>query len=380
MITNPFFLSANIPPEYFCDREKETEKLTNYLLNGNNVTLISPRRMGKSGLINHCFRQKKIKDNFSTLYIDILQTTSLREFVFLFGKAVYEKIVPKTKKWISSFFQTLKSLHGKITFDPFSGLPSFNMFIGEITNPEFTLDEIFDFLNRYDKKCIIAIDEFQQISHYTEKNVEAILRSHIQQQNNAYFIFSGSERHIMNEMFLTANRPFYHSSSIMILEAIPKDIYTDFASHLFKRFGKKIESDAIDFLYNLFNGYTYYLQKTLNEVFSRIDKMAVCDVEKIKESIYEILEDNSTKYREILSNIPDRQKELLYAIAIEREVEKITSGEFIKKYNLFSTSSVQSAMRVLLEKDYITHLDSKYFLTDKFLSLWIKQIYGSGDI
>lgn len=376
MLVNPFYLTANIPDEFFCDRIKETETMFQYITNRNNITLISSRRMGKSGLINHLFNRREIKENYTTLYVDILQTSSFKEFVFFLSKAVYEKLVPKTKKWIKIFFQTLKSINGKISYDPLTGVPTFNLMLGEITNPWYTLDEIFDFIQRWNKECIIAIDEFQQITRYPEKNVEAILRSHIQQQNNAHFIFSGSERHIMAEMFTSYSRPFYSSTTIMVLEAIPEDLYTDFAMDLFRKFDKKIDPEAIKYAYQLFDGYTYYLQKTLNVVFSSLDHQELCDKKKIKETIDKILEDNSTGYRELLSNIPERQKDLLYAIAIEGKVEKITSGEFIKKYNLLSASSVQSAAKVLLEKDYISCLERNYFLTDKFLSMWIRSIYS----
>lgn len=376
MLNNPFVIGGKIPSEYFCDREKESKDLIKYIINHNNVVLISPRRMGKSGLINHCFDTSFRAEEYATIYIDILQTSSLKELVYILGKAIYMNIVPKTKRWTTKFFQTLKSLNGKFTFDNISGYPSFNIMLGEITFPELTLEEIFSFLENYEKRCVVAIDEFQQITKYPEKNIEAILRTHIQQTGNVNFIFSGSERHIMQEMFLSYNRPFYNSSTIMVLDAIPKSIYIDFAKAQFDKYGKKIERKAIEYLYDLFEGYTYYLQKTLNVAFSEQTADDICENKTIKEIILNILEANSTIYREILSNIPERQKELLYALAIEGKTERITSSDFIKKYNLISSSSVQSASKQLLEKDFITKLDRKYSLSDKFFSLWIKQIYG----
>ena len=376
MNVNPFFLSANIPDNYFCDRLKETEKLISLLLNGNNITLISPRRMGKSGLINHVFSQQAITKNFATVYIDILQTSSLRELTYLLGKAIYDNILPKTSKWITKFFQIIKSINGKLSFDPVTGYPSFNIMLAEMNNPLLTLEEIFEFIKSFNKPIIIAIDEFQQITRYPEGNTEALLRSYIQQQNNTRFIFSGSERHIMQEMFTSYSRPFYNSTSLISLEAIPKKEYVDFALSNFTKEEKKISSEAVEKLYDTFSGYTYYLQKILNVAYSSTPINQECNLKNIKDIGISILEENSTIYREILSNIPERQKELLYAIAIEGKIEKIVSTEFIKKYNLLSASSVQSAARVLLEKDYITKLEGEYSLTDKFFSLWIKRIYG----
>lgn len=373
---NPFYISSNIPKEYFCDRKSETQALTRLIVNGNNVVLISPRRMGKSGLIHHFYLQSEIKKNFSTVYIDILQTSSFKEFVYLFGKAIYENIVPKTLKWTKKFFQILQSLSGKLSFDPVSGYPSFSFMLGEMDNPLLTLDEIFKFIESFDKDIIISIDEFQQIVKYPEKNVEAILRSYIQKQNRGHFIFSGSELHIMQEMFLSHNRPFYQSASILILESIPKKVYVDFAYKLFIDNNRKADYESIENLYSLFSGITFYMQKVLNIVFASQSEEEICDEKLITESILNIIEANSIYYREILSNLPVRQKELLYALAVSKEADHITSVEFIKRYSLSSASSVQSASKQLLEKELITKHSNKYTLNDKFFSLWIQQLYG----
>lgn len=376
MLNNPFVTAGYIPEEYFCDRNEETEKLIKYLYNNNNIVLISPRRMGKSGLILHTFSRKEMKENFATIYIDILQTSSLKEFVFILGKAVFDNLVPKTTKFITSFFQSLKSLSGKITFDAITGLPSFNVMLGEITNPQLTLDEIFQYIEKVDKRVVVAIDEFQQIIKYPEKNIEAMLRTYIQQCGNANFIFSGSERHIMQEIFLSHARPFYNSAGVMILEAIPKAIYLKFAEDNFQKDGRKVDYKALESLYDLFEGYTFYLQKTLNMAYADQRPGEVCDEELINKSINNILEANSVIYREVLSNMPERQKELFYALALEKNNIELTSSAFIRKYNLLSASSVQSASKSLLEKEYITRSGKKYELNDKFFALWIRKIYG----
>lgn len=375
-VINPFFLTANIPAQYFCDREKETDLLIKYIINGNNLVLISPRRMGKSGLIHHCYENPAIRKNFAAIYFDILQTSSLREFVYIFGKTVYDNLVPKTTKWITAFLKTLKSLNGKFSFDPLNGLLSFSMMLGDIESPSMTLNEIFSFLENYDKRVVIAIDEFQQITKYPEKNVEAILRSHIQHMNNVKFIYSGSERHLMAEMFASYSRPFYQSASVLALEAIPREIYVNFAKSLFIKNGKKVNVEAIGKLYDLFAGTTFFMQKTLNECYANLDSEQECDVVFIEKTLNFILDMHSPNFRFILSNLPEKQKDLLYAIAISDTAENITSAEFIKKFALTSASSVQSASKQLLEKEFISKSEGKYSLTDKFFSLWIKKIYG----
>lgn len=107
-------------------------------------------------------------------------------------------------------------------------------------------------------------------------------------------------------------------------------------------------------VYNLFKGHTYYIQKTFNEAFAETAEGGECTMETIRAAIDEMIASNDTIFREILSNIPEKQKALLYAIAGEGEAERITSSDFIKRHGLTSASSVQSAAKKLLEKDIIT--------------------------
>ena len=374
---NPFIVTGKIAPEYFCDRVTESARLMKSITNGNNLVIISPRRMGKTGLIQFCYDKPEISREYYTVFIDILHTSSLREFTYLLGKEIYETLLPRNRRMVKLFMQTLKSISGKFGFDPVFNLPTFNIELGDIERPEYTLDEIFRYLDRADKRCIVAIDEFQQIAKYPEKNIEALLRTHIQKQMNGNFIFAGSERHMMQEMFSSAARPFYHSADMLELKAIPLEIYLPFVVNHFEKCQKHIDAANVEKVYNLFKGHTYYMQKTFNEAFADTPENAECTIDTIRDAIDDMVVSNDTIFREILSNIPEKQKILLYAIARDGEAERITSAEFIKRHSLVSASSVQSATKKLLEKDFITEINKVYSITDKLFSMWINKIYGN---
>ena len=170
-IKNPFIVIGKIEPEYFCDRKAESEKIEKIITNGNNLVLISPRRMGKTGLIRHCYDYRMGDEEYYTFFIDILHTTSLQEFTYLLGRKIYETVMPKSKKMLMAFIHTLKSISGQFGFDPISNTPTFDLSLGDIVRPELTLEEIFFYLEHADKPCIVTIDEFQQIAKYPEKNV-----------------------------------------------------------------------------------------------------------------------------------------------------------------------------------------------------------------
>lgn len=368
---NPFVVTGRIKPEYFCDRRIESERLTKLLLNGNNVVLKSDRRMGKTGLIQYCFDKPVFQENYYTFFIDILHTTCLQELVHELGRAVYEQTVPRGQKMAQRFLRTLRSLNGKFGFDAVAGTPTFSVGLGDIEQPEYTLEEIFAYLQQADRPCIVAIDEFQQIGKYPEKNIEALLRGHIQKIGNCHFIFAGSEKHMLGLMFDSHSRPFYKSADNMTLEALPRDIYTAFICDKFAEKGRRIQAEVAEGVYDMFEGHTYYVQKTMNEAFSNTDPDGDCTPETVEASLQAVLDGNSSLYKEHLSKMTLRQKTLLYAIARDGWASQITSADFIKRHKLTSASSVQAAMKKLLEVELVVEEGKRYRISDRFFALWL---------
>jgi len=330
--------------------------------------------MGKTGLIRHCFNHKEIQEQYRTFFVDIYSTRSLRDFVFALSKVLLEGLKPAGQRALEKFWNNVKSLRPGISFDPL-GNPTFNIGLGDIHAPQSTLDEIFSYLNKSDKPCLIAIDEFQQIAAYTEDNVEAILRTHIQHCNNARFIFAGSKRHTIGNIFLSASRPFYQSVSMMYLGKIPFLKYAEFAMSHFERAGKKIHQDTIEKIYQQFDGITWYVQKMLNVLYEMTPKGGSCNNTFIAYSVESIINSFQYAYSEMLFRLPEKQKELLIAIAKEEKVKALTSGDFVKKHHLLSSSSVQAALRGLLEKDFITKEMDSFRVYDRFFGIWLKENY-----
>ena len=377
-IKNPFVISGYVSPEYFCDREKETAELTGSLLNGRNTVIVSPRRMGKSGLIEHCFGQRMIKKDYYTFFIDIYATGSLKELVYIFGKHIFDTLKPKGKKFVERFFSTIASLRPAFKLDPLTGQPVFDIGIGDIKQPLTSLDEIFAYLESADKRCIVAIDEFQQIANYPEKNVEAILRTHIQKCKNTNFVFAGSQRHIIQNIFFSASKPFYQSTTLLNLEPIRYEPYLKFIKNFFKKAGKNYSEDCIKKMYDMLEGHTWYMQNLLNRLYEQLDGGEEMTVVIANHVLRSVVESNKTVYQGMVSMLSERQRELLFAIGKEGKANEITSAAFINKHGLYSPSSVQSAIRQLLEKELVTKEGNTYHIYDRFFGLWIANTYGTG--
>ena len=373
MLRNPFVVGRYVSDEYFCDREKETEFLLKQVDNGRNVAIISPRRMGKTGLIQHFFHREELNERFFLFFVDIYATSSLAEFVYLLSKAIYDELRPRKRAWVERFFSIVASMRVGFKLDALTGEPGLDISLGEIRTPMRTLEEIFQYLESADRPCLVAIDEFQQIGTYGESGVEALLRTRIQQCRQTQFIFSGSKRHMMAAMFNSPAKPFYQSAVSMGLEAIPGNVYLSFVTGMFRKYGKCIEPAAVKAVYQNYEGCTWFVQMMMNELFALTAQGECCNVDKVMVAKENVIHSQEGAYKELLAQLAPRQKAVLQAIAKDGRVSGITSASFISRYGLSSASSVQSAVKSLLKNDIITQENGEYRVYDYFFGEWLRE-------
>ena len=371
---NPFFIGRYVDKHYFCDREKDTETLIKHIVNGRNVALISPRRLGKSGLIHHTFAQESIQEKYTTIYVDIYSTKDLCEFVKSLSEAIVKAVMPQ-QKWHEKFFSFIKSLRVGFRIDSISGEPSFDIGVGDIELPDKTIRELFEYMEASAKPCILAIDEFQQIREYPESTTEAFIRSMVQQCSRTSFIFCGSKRHTMTDMFYSPAKPFFQSVISQSLKPIPMDTYIEFAGRMFAERGKRLDKTAAEMVYRMFDGCTWYMQMMMNELFALTKEDMTCSPEYIDFAWENIIMAQEDRYQAILYGLAPKQKQLLYAIAKDKTVEGITSSEFVKSHRLVSASSVQAALKPLLKNDIVTCEEGKYRIYDYFFADYLARKY-----
>ena len=365
---NPFLISGYHSPEFFCDREQETAKILDALSNGRNVTLIAPRRMGKTGLIRHAFYHlKEQQPEIVTLYMDIFSTQSLGDFVRLFANTVLGKLDSAPQKALSRISQFIRSCRPVFTYDEITGVPKVTIDVAP-AEEENTLKEIFDYLASSEKRCYIAIDEFQQITEYDEKGVEALLRSYIQFLPNVNFIFAGSRKHVMQEMFTSSKRPFYQSTQVVTIDAIDKEKYAQFAIEHFTKHNTELPIDVFDAIYDKYNGHTWYMQAILNRLYGYNRNV---DLELVAYATEQIIAEYSYSYADLLRSYTAGNVKLLKAIAQEGCVKEVLAGDFITKYKLRAASSVSSSLKKLLNNELVYLTDQGYIIYDRFMGEWL---------
>ncbi len=368
---NPFLISEYLSPDYFCDRQQETEELLRNLENGWSVTLIAPRRIGKTGLIKNAFYLLNEKHpEIYTYYIDIMGTQNMGDFVSLLGNAVLGTLDSDWQKAFRRVSEVIKSCRPTITFDEQSGAPSVSLNV-DVAQSETTLKEICEYMRQSEKTCYIAIDEFQRIADYPEDGAEALLRGQIQFLPNVKFIFAGSQRHMLEQMFNNGNRPFYRSTRSSSLGNIPEDVYYRFASNFFEKQGRPLSVDVFHSLYASVFGHTWYVQALLKELYSYYQPI---DKSLLEIAFRTLVMSYSSFYEMSYNGYSPTIRRILKALALEGVAKEVNSAGFIQRYNLKAASSVSTALKSLVEDDVVCRSEQTYRLYDPFFAAWLKRL------
>jgi len=369
---NPFLIKHYKSPFYFCNREDEIEILMRNIENQSNTVFFSQRRIGKTALVKHLFYLLKSGDH-SCIYLDIYATQSLKEFIDQLANSIY-RTFPVEMSIGKRFWESIKLLRPVLSMNPMTGLPEMSLDISKPTQVERTVAQLLRFLESQKKPVLIAIDEFQQILEYPEKNVEAVLRTAIQPLQHVHFIFLGSNQKLMTHIFHDAKRPFYAETKNLVLQRIEKDKYNDFILKHFHKAGTKISKKTIDLILDITDRHTYYTQFLCHEIFSRSPKRVTADY--VYKVLYQILSENEGVYYQYRNLLTSLQWKLLKALAKEEKTPKPFSQKFIKKYDLGAPTSVKRTLESLIDKELVYHqsmYEHSYFeVQDKFLMRWLQ--------
>ncbi len=371
-LQNPFPTLGYHGSDYFCDRKEETQQLLRNLVNGSSTTIIAIRRIGKTGLILHAL--SNLPKGWKGVYIDILATENLNDFLNALASSIIQA-VPQKSGIGRRFWEFIQSLRPIISFDTLTGAPqaSFNISPKEI---EVNIKSVLQFLDNQEFKTVIAIDEFQQILNYPEQNIDAWLRGTIQHLKNVVFIFSGSQQHIMTEMFTSPSRPFFRSTQFIKLGKIEESIYADYVKINFSKYGKQIDLELAKGIIQWCSRHTYYVQLLFNRIFSATNTNVT--VEIWHQQADQLLKEQEAIFISYRSLLTSSQWKLLKAIALKGEVFTPTSKDFISKYQLGSSAALLRSLNSLRKyelvySDFDPNGKSYYCVYDVLFQQWCKE-------
>ena len=373
---NPFVLNAYISPQLFCDREEETATISSALRNGRHVMLYSPRRYGKTGLIHHVFNGLAKVRGARTVFADIYAARDVHEFNTILLNAVHDALNPTPKQFLKNAMEWFSALRPVVSMDDLTGKPSISLEPGDPRKEAATTREIFRILHEQDRTIFLAIDEFQQIATFKDTRMDALLRTELQRSNTVRCIFSGSQRHLLMDLFNDTKKPFYGSADQLELKRIDKETYANFAVNTFKRHKRQLQLDDALYCYDLCKGHTYYVQVLYNRLFATagaVDRNAVVQI------MLGIVREQDAIMATLRSALTKNQWDLFAAIGREGEVDTPTGSTFMKKHDLPSSAAMVSALQALIDREliYIRDHDDHtgkpiYVPYDPFLAAWFK--------
>jgi uncharacterized protein len=365
---NPFATVGYLGPETFCDREAETKKILSNIKNGRNTCMLSPRRLGKTALINHVFHNLP---NWTCVFIDLAATDSMSEFLKRFTNGLYNA----SQKGVS-VREFLKSWKASVDFDPFTGGFSAGLSWVKPNQEKKTIEEIMKAVSKT-KNIVIAFDEFQEIVNYDDGSVEGWLRSIAQQFPTIRFLYCGSHQRILREMFADQKRPFYHSADLIQLGKIDPKEYGAFMKANLKKGRLKFSNDEQpDWIYQYCRGFTAYIQEVCNSLFALGISPITDDV--IFKCIGELLLKYEPYFLTYKNNLTKTQYEVLKGFAKKDKVYKINGKEFMAAVGISNSSVINRTVESLLKSLFIyedTDQTGKFYSMDNILfQRWIERV------
>lgn len=347
--TNPFITAGYYSSATFCHRQEEVRKLIHHSENGINTILLGVKRIGKTALIHHLFSKLQDHTNKKCIYVDINSTVSLEAFIISIYDAVMQ-VFPDIKHGNFNYTAEKKTAHSLLV--------------------------LFELLDKQNTKILIAIDEFQQIAEYPEKNTLSILQNALQKLKNLNFIFCCSNEYALNDLAGDNKQAFFANSDLIQLYSIKENVYSDFITHLFQKHKRNISTEAAEFILAWTRCHTFYTQTLCRRVF--FEGMDDIEIENVHEECGKILAENESSYfiyRNLLSPV---QWLLLKAISKDEKVYHPTAKLFLQQHHIGTPANVQRALEALLKKEMVfASRDEKgrfYQVYDCFLSRWLENL------
>jgi hypothetical protein len=376
MKTSPFLYGTTVTGSYFTNRKQEKDKLFNNLVSGINTVIISPRRWGKSSLVENVISDINKKDkNKKTVLIDMFSISNEEEFLETFAEEIIKASATKLEEWISNTKEFFKHIIPSINLgsDPYNDF-SLNFSWNELKkNKNEILNLPETIAQKKNISFIISIDEFQNLATFSSyPTLEKAMRASWQRQQNVTYCIYGSKRHMMSDIFNNTSKPFYRFGDIIFLQKISTEHWVDYIVGKFEKTNKQISKQNAEFIAKIMENHSWYVQQLASYVWSKTSNKA--EYEEILSALTELIYANYPFFQKEVEILSGTQLNLLKAI-INNETQ-LTSTSTMNKYNLGTPRNVSKNITVLMNNDLIDKTDGHYEILDPAFKLWfLNQFY-----
>ncbi len=373
MKDSPFIYGTTVSEYSFTNRELEMEKLRSNLINGINTMVISPRRWGKSSLVEKVIQNiNRTEKKTKTVIIDLFSVSNEEEFLEIFAREIIKSSTTKWQEWMSSGQAFFKKLVPKLSLgiDPSTDF-SLSFDWNELRkNNDEVLNLPETIARKKNIKFIICLDEFQNLSSFKNyQNFEKKLRASWQRQKSVTYCLYGSKRHMMTEIFNDPSKPFYRFGDIMLLQKIETKKWIQFISKGFQSTKKQIEKNAATLIPMIMKNHPWYVQQLAHYTWNLTEKKG--GVAEIDKALEELINANTPLYQNETENLSSTQLNLLKAVTMGEL--QFTSAAVMHKHQLGTPRNVSKNKLLLINKDMIHEINNAYEFVDPAFELWFKK-------
>jgi uncharacterized protein len=354
----------------FCNRPLEQLRIQEAIANKKSVFVAGLRRIGKTELIKAALKEVEKEKQSRVFYLDLYPTGNTAEFIRVLAKNTLGKLDSNHLKLMRELANYFSYLRPVIQYDMITGTPLIDFNLDSNYQAEHTIEQIFTYLNRQTFKVILFLDELQQMMSYKEKSTIQYLISHIRKSENITCIYAGSDSQMLDQLKEGELKSYFESIENVNVATIEHDVFRTYLIEQFTANKKVLTEDVADLLLDLCRRHTYYVQYFSNKLLSKSVKQP--DTWMVERMMAEILKENEAVYYAYRNLLTVNQWELLKGIAKDKGARQVLSADFIRKNNLGSTSSVQTALAALFEKELIFVEEGRFYVYDVFLSRWLE--------
>ncbi|MBU0693503.1 MAG: ATP-binding protein [Candidatus Omnitrophica bacterium] len=372
---NPFIYGMEVSGDAFCNRKDEIKEISRDIKNSHNVILFSQRRFGKTSLIKEVFRACR-KKGIVTIYVDLYPVLCEEKFIQIYAKAIAESIHGTLAKGFKGLGEFFRRLRPSVSYDD-KGQMDFSFSIDSDNIPpslEDVLESVKRYADRKNKKVAVCFDEFQQLGFFGTDLLEKTMRSSFQKHSNISYIFMGSKKHLIQDIFNNPHRPFYRSGKSFPLEKIKQEELSAFIADKFKATGKRISFDLIKSLIEACEAHPYYVQFLSHIIWEKTIEKKKIEQSDVTTALELLIKRETATYQAAMDGLSLKQKQVIIALAKKTAKDKVLSMRFLKKHNLPSVSTVQYILNNLVDKDLIDRENGNYIVSDVFFKKWLSQL------